>query len=361
MLAIEGTWTVVVHQSVAFCIYVVLLMLSLGLTVLKGLKRKAKVGFLLNHFGLFLIVFAAFFGSPDVQKLKMIVPKGGVERIAYTEERRTVMLPFDIALDDFKVEYYEDGVSPRQFTSTLKVDGQKMQTSVNSPCSYKGYTIFQNSYDQMEQRYTVLLLVRNPWLPVVYVGMAMLAIGSVLLLFGKWKAKVVVPATCVLTILFTAFTISKINFSTLMPALRSWWFVPHIFIYMVAYSLMAFGLLMWLYEAWKERKSDAPISTTPTYCLSDALVRSSSALLIIGMLTGSVWAWQAWGDYWAWDAKENWAAVTWFFTLLHLHLNNKRGWAAITIIVLAFLALQITWYGVDYLPSAANSLHTYTR
>ena len=132
-----------------------------------------------------------------------------------------------------------------------------------------------------------------------------------------------------------------------MPALRSWWFVPHIFIYMVAYSLMALALVIWLFPV--KNKED----------LSNNLVRSSSALLIIGMLTGAVWARQAWGDYWAWDPKENWAAVTWLISLIHLHLQDKRGWKAIVVIILAFLALQITWYGVNYLPSALDSLHTY--
>ncbi|MDO4197232.1 MAG: cytochrome c biogenesis protein CcsA, partial [Prevotellaceae bacterium] len=90
-------------------------------------------------------------------------------------------------------------------------------------------------------------------------------------------------------------------------------------------------------------------------------MRSSSALLIIGMLTGSVWARQAWGDYWAWDPKENWAAVTWFVSLIFLHLMNKKGMKAATILILAFLALQITWYGVNYLPSAMSSIHTYNQ
>lgn len=120
---------------------------------------------------------------------------------------------------------------------------------------------------------------------------------------------------------------------------------------MVAYSLMALALVMWLVERYNTHERWQGVS--------ENLVRSSSALLIIGMLTGSVWAREAWGDYWAWDPKENWAAVTWFVTLMHLHLANRRGWQAITILVLAFLALQITWYGVNYLPSAMDSLHTY--
>lgn len=117
---------------------------------------------------------------------------------------------------------------------------------------------------------------------------------------------------------------------------------------------MALALLAMLVNTIKGRKAEKPHADLP-----GNLFRSSAALLIIGMLTGSVWAWQAWGDYWAWDPKENWAAVTWFVALMFLHLKDRGNKKALTIAIIAFLALQITWYGVDYLPSATNSMHTY--
>ena len=153
----------------------------------------------------------------------------------------------------------------------------------------------------------------------------------------------------VLTTLFTLLSIKKIELGTLAPALRSWWFVPHLFIYMLAYSLMALALLVRL------------LPLRDKVALSGKLLRSSSALLVLGMLCGSVWAHQAWGSCWAWDPKENWAAVTWILALVQLHLPNKGGWKAVTLLILAFLALQITWYGVNWLPSSINSLHTYNQ
>lgn len=276
---------------------------------------------------------------------------GHPQKMAYSSDGKVISLPFEVTLTDFHIDYYSDSISPRQFTSDIIVDGKAMSVSVNNPCSAQGYTLYQDSYDWEAHQYTVLQVVSDPWLPVVFLGMTLLALGSVLLLFGRWKARFVIPVTLLLTIVFTMLTVAKINFGTLMPALRSWWFVPHLFIYMIAYSLMAIALVIWIAASLKKRES--------WQTLSDNLVRSSSALLIIGMLTGSVWARQAWGDYWAWDAKENWAAVTWLVTLMHLHLKDKSGWKAITILILAFLALQITWYGVNYLPSAINSLHTY--
>lgn len=358
LLAIEGTWSVPIHGSVVFTLYTLLLLLSLALTLLHrasfgSFRDKTGIGFLLNHLGIFLIIWGALFGAPDVSRSKLMVGRGQAVAYSYAADGTVVPLPFNVGLEDFRIDYYDDGKSPRQFTSELLVDGQHLTTQVNAPASYKGYTLYQDSYDRAAGRYTVLQVVRDPWLPVIYLGMMLLAAGNILLLFGRWKSKWIVPITLLLTVAFTALTVAKINFGMLMPALRSWWFVPHLFIYMVAYSLMALALILWLVAKGKKR---ADWQTT-----SDNLVRSSSALLIIGMLTGSVWARQAWGDYWAWDPKENWAAVTWFVTLMHLHLHDKRGWRPFVILVLAFLALQITWYGVNYLPSAMDSLHTYTK
>ena len=351
LLAIEGTWSIPLHRSYAFLIFALLLLFALTATIYNGFKRKAKPGFMLNHIGIYLIIWAALFGSPDVSRSRMIVGYGHPQKMAYSSDGKVISLPFEVTLTDFHIDYYSDSISPRQFTSDIIVDGKAMSVSVNNPCSAQGYTLYQDSYDWEALQYTVLQVVSDPWLPVVFLGMTLLALGSVLLLFGRWKARFVIPVTLLLTIVFTMLTVAKINFGTLMPALRSWWFVPHLFIYMIAYSLIAIALVIWIAASLKKRES--------WQTLSDNLVRSSSALLIIGMLTGSVWARQAWGDYWAWDAKENWAAVTWLVTLMHLHLKDKSGWKAITILILAFLALQITWYGVNYLPSAINSLHTY--
>lgn len=353
MLAVEGAWSVPLHHSFVFTLYVAVLLLSLTTTLLNGIKKKAKAGFLLNHLGIFIILWAALFGAPDVKRSKIMVGREQPMNFSYTAEGLIIPLPFQVALEDFHIDYYPDGRSPRQFTSSLIVGGEKMEVAVNHPGTYQGYTIYQDSYDWEAGRYTVLQLVHDPWLPLVYLGMALLAAGSLLLLFSKWKAKLVVPITLALTALFTILTVAKINFGTLMPALLSWWFVPHLFIYMLAYSLMAMSLVAWLAGSWKQKEE--------WQVLSNHFMRSSSALLIIGMLTGSIWARQAWGDYWAWDPKENWAAATWLLSLMHLHLQNKRGWKAITILILAFLALQITWYGIHYLPSAMDSLHTYNR
>lgn len=60
-------------------------------------------------------------------------------------------LPFTVRVDDFRIEHYESG-QPKSFESDLAIidealDAPIRQTiSVNHPFSYKGYTIYQNSF-----------------------------------------------------------------------------------------------------------------------------------------------------------------------------------------------------------------------
>ena len=49
-------------------------------------------------------------------------------------------------------------------------------------------------------------------------------------------------------------------------------------------------------------------------------------LLTVGIITGAVWANQAWGTYWGWDPKETWSLITWLVYAAYLHARLTRGW-----------------------------------
>ena len=127
-------------------------------------------------------------------------------------------------------------------------------------------------------------------------------------------------------------------------------------VYMFSYALLGVATLAAIYYLIKH--DDKVLSAI------DNLLGGGLALFTVGMLTGALWAKQAWGEYWSWDAKESWAAATWLLYLLAIHL---RGFGKVdrrvvcAVIVIAFLSLQMCWYGVNYLPSAAESVHVYNR
>ena len=355
LTAAEGTWGIALHRNPAMWAVAVVMMVSLGSAIPDDIRKRRGPAGTLSHTGMFLLLFGTLCGAPCMVDVQMVAPSGSEVREAFSRNGEVEELPFGVRLEAFDVEYYADGVSPKQYTSTLLVDGRRMRTSVNHPCRYKGYRIYQSDYDRKEGAYSVLKLVRDPWLPVVFLGLLLLAAAAVLSLKRYWNSWYALAATAAVALAFGAISLARINFGTLMPALRSLWFIPHIALYMLAYASLALALIAGGVAAFSGRWPGlAP--------LSEKLSGTASSLLLLGMICGAVWAKAAWGDWWTWDSKECWAAVTWLMTVLGTHLPQRlrkgRG-AALACTLLAFIAMQVAWYGVDLLPAAQWSLHTY--
>jgi len=179
------------------------------------------------------------------------------------------------------------------------------------------------------------------------------------LVYIRWKYKWILSFSALLATVFICINLFKpeIHSKTLMPALQSPWFAPHVIVYMFAYALLGAAALMAIYLLCKRRASTTEMG------ICDNLVYVGLAFMTIGMLFGALWAKEAWGHYWAWDPKETWAAITWFAYLAYIHLRRiprvNNTWLLATLIA-AFLLLQMCWWGINYLPSAqATSVHTY--
>ncbi|MEK7414469.1 MAG: cytochrome c biogenesis protein CcsA [Planctomycetota bacterium] len=142
---------------------------------------------------------------------------------------------------------------------------------------------------------------------------------------------------------------------TLMPALRSPWFVPHVVAYLSAYAVLSLsaGIAAW---RWWRRDSDIALPLI--------LVHAGLALLTIGLCLGAIWAKSAWGHYWAWDPKETWALLTWIAYVGVLHGERSlRDQPRVLLALIAgcFLVVLSCWFLVNYLPATAVSVHTYSR
>ncbi len=189
------------------------------------------------------------------------------------------------------------------------------------------------------------------------------------ILYSRWKYKWVLSFSTLMALVFICINIFKpeIHSKTLMPALQSPWFAPHVIVYMFAYALFGMAALIALLHLTPSLQKKITVfspSETNQKGVLDDLVYVGFALLTIGMLLGAVWAKDAWGHYWAWDPKETWAAITWFTYLEYIHLrrikNTKQKYALYTLIV-GFILLQMCWWGINYLPSAqGSSIHTYS-
>nr|YP_010642166.1 cytochrome c heme attachment protein [Saxifraga sanguinea]WBQ55318.1 cytochrome c heme attachment protein [Saxifraga sanguinea] len=81
--------------------------------------------------------------------------------------------------------------------------------------------------------------------------------------------------------------------------------------------------------------------------------------LTIGILSGAVWANEAWGSYWNWDPKETWAFITWTIFAIYLHTRTKKnlqGENSAIVASMGFLIIWICYFGVNLL---GIGLHSY--
>ena len=177
-----------------------------------------------------------------------------------------------------------------------------------------------------------------------------------IIVYSRWKYKWILSFSTVLALVFICVNLFKpeIHSKTLMPALQSPWFAPHVIVYMFAYAVFGVATLMAIFQLVKEKSLTSQL---------DDLVYVGLAFMTIGMLFGALWAKEAWGHYWSWDPKETWAAITWFAYLVYVHFRlayPSRLRPALWMLIIAFILLQMCWWGINYLPSAQGvSVHTY--
>lgn len=170
-------------------------------------------------------------------------------------------------------------------------------------------------------------------------------------------------AVAALSALAYALVNRDVEIVNLPPALRSAWFVPHVVVYFVAYaalfaSAVAGGIDLFLPPLRRALGRAGHDVDALVY----RFVAFGYATLTLGLILGAMWAKFAWGRYWSWDSKENWALVTWLVYLTYLHLRFVRGWhgrRASWLAVGGFGVVLFTYLGMHLLPGSQGSLHVY--
>jgi len=154
--------------------------------------------------------------------------------------------------------------------------------------------------------------------------------------------------------------------SLLPPALRSVWFIPHVVLYFFGYAFLALSALIAILHLWRTRAGNRPPpSSRDLWTLADQTLRLGFVLMSFALVIGSVWAKSAWGDYWTWDPKENWALATWLFYAAYLCLSRRAAWrhsrAAAFFPPTGLLLILFTYLGMGLLPTADESAHVYLQ
>nr|YP_010384893.1 cytochrome c heme attachment protein [Tulipa sinkiangensis]UKS06942.1 cytochrome c heme attachment protein [Tulipa sinkiangensis] len=85
--------------------------------------------------------------------------------------------------------------------------------------------------------------------------------------------------------------------------------------------------------------------------------------LTIGILSGAVWANEAWGSYWNWDPKETWAFITWIIFAIYSHTRTNQNLQDIHSALAAsigFLIIWICYFGINLLGIGLHSYGSFT-
>ena len=175
----------------------------------------------------------------------------------------------------------------------------------------------------------------------------------------------------------------------LVPALRSSWLVMHVSVIMVSYAALLVGSLLSLAvlftdrgEALELRSSSIgsggyrrAVATTEGGLIQLQSVEFSTneqldslsyrtitvgfLMLTVGIVSGAVWANEAWGSYWSWDPKETWALICWLVYAAYLHTRLSRGWQGrrpALVAVAGLVVIAVCYIGVNLL---GIGLHSY--
>lgn len=94
-------------------------------------------------------------------------------------------------------------------------------------------------------------------------------------------------------------------------------------------------------------------------CWSSRVISLGFLFLTMGILSGAVWANEAWGSYWNWDPKETWAFITWTIFAIYLHTRTNANFQGLNSAIVASIGFFIIWicyFGVNLL---GIGLHSY--
>jgi cytochrome c-type biogenesis protein CcsB len=220
-------------------------------------------------------------------------------------------------------------------------------------------------------------------------------------------------ATCITAFAAIVLSDDMQMSAPLVPALKSNWLMMHVSVMMFSYSTLMVGCVLAIAflivtrgqavelkgssigaGAYRLKKSGQPVlefnpsepqlatsggvavleqTSTATIALSPQrlsladtldnisyrIIGLGFPLLTIGIISGGVWANEAWGSYWSWDPKETWALITWLVFAAYLHSRITKGWQGRRPAILASIGFVVVWIcylGVNLL---GKGLHSY--
>src|SRR5580698_10099264 len=155
-----------------------------------------------------------------------------------------------------------------------------------------------------------------------------------------------------------------------VPSLQSYWAKIHVPIVVSSYAAFlvafVFSCIYLLKYYAQPAKTGGPIAVwlaaLPSLPQLDVIVYRAIAiglpLISIGIITGAMWAKEAWGAYWQWDPKETAALFSWIIYLAYMHLHTRHAWRGLRtnwVSVIGFVSIIFCYLGVNIWISGLHS------
>lgn len=146
-----------------------------------------------------------------------------------------------------------------------------------------------------------------------------------------------------------------------MPVLNSPLLSIHVSIIMMGFALLSLTFINAITALTvKLINRDATRQMAALQSLSLLFLYPAATTLGIGIFVGAIWANVSWGEYWGWDPKEVWALITFMVYAAALHPKTlpvlRRPVAFHVFMLLAFLTILMTYFGVNYI---LGGMHSY--
>ena len=155
----------------------------------------------------------------------------------------------------------------------------------------------------------------------------------------------------------------------LTEALESYWLVIHVVAACIATGAFTLGGITSLLYLLKARSTNETgyLARLPELAALDRIAYRMHAfgfpVWTFGVLiSGPIWAHQAWSSYWNWDPKEVWAFITWVLYAAYLHARATAGWRGRNAAILALVGAATLWFnfiGINFF--STSSQHSYAE
>lgn len=204
---------------------------------------------------------------------------------------------------------------------------------------------------------------------------ALVTASFALLVYSAWSLRqdrlwlgafVVVP---VLAILGAAKLWWYTEASQLMPALDNIWLVIHVTIATLSIALFTIGAALATAYMLRERAETNGsvrgwLAALPGAVTLERITYGihvfAFPLWTFALISGAIWAEQAWGRYWGWDPKETWTFVIWVVYAAYLHARATSGLTtrkATWVAIAGFACIIVNYTVVNLL---MTGLHSYS-